>query len=123
MNKEMGERHFIRRHEIYVKQEFFELIQSGEKTLELRVGSPQFSIISEGDSVIFTSGRGESIQVTITGIRRYNTIHEILQSEDISRLAPQMTDEDIKRASHSLFKESDGRQYGFLILQFEEVQA
>jgi len=107
--------------EIFLTRDFFNLVRSGLKTLELRVAFPSFSRISFGDIVVFSSGRGEKISVKITSVRRYQTLEEILTSEDLTKLAPGMTVETARAAGRSLFKESDIKKHGLLILGFEKV--
>ena len=108
--------------EIYLKKEFFELVESGLKTLELRVAFQSFLKISEGDRIIFKSGQGDSVEVEITGVRQYSNINEVLQSENISNLAPNMSDEQIQKISKMLFNESDIKKHGLLIFEFKKIE-
>ncbi len=109
--------------EIYLKQEFFEFVKSGLKTLEARVAFQSFLNISEGDHVIFKSGQGESVKVEITGVRQYNNLNEVLQAENISKLAPNMIDEQIQKIGQALFSKSDIEKYGLLIFEFQIARA
>ena len=108
--------------DVYLKQEFFEFVDSGLKTLELRVAFSSFFKISIGDKIRFKSGQGASVEVEITDIRQYSEFAEVLQSEDISKLAPNITDQQIQKISTSLFKESDVKQYGLILFEFKKIE-
>ncbi len=108
--------------EIYLKRDFFEFVKSGLKTLEIRVAFQSFLNISEGDYVLFKSGRGEPVKVKITGVRQYNDLNEVLQTEDISKLAPNMADEQIQKIGQALFSESDIKKYGLLMFEFQKIE-
>lgn len=106
---------------IYVKNIFFEQIESGEKTLELRIGFSSFKNIEVGDSITFSNGNNEIVDVEITAIRAYNSLPEIFDNEDLSKLVPGMSKTQINTAASNIFKESDISKNGLLIFEFEKI--
>lgn len=108
--------------EIYLKENFFQDIVSGLKTLELRVAFHSFSDINVGDMIIFKSGKGEAIEVEITDVRKYTSLNEVMQTEDVSKLAPGMSDEQINKISKTIFSEADIKNYGLVLFEFKKVE-
>lgn len=61
--------------EVFLKKEFFEVLFSGLKTIEMPVKpSGSLSRIDIGCKIIFKSENGESIGVEITDISRYQKV-------------------------------------------------
>lgn len=119
----MKERHPENRHnpkprEIGIKREFLELIRSGQKTLELRVGFPSFRKLEEGADITFISSGAEPVDARITATRVYTSLDDVTRSEDISKLAPGMNQQQINSAAKRLFKQDQIDDYGLLIIEF-----
>jgi len=76
---------------IRVKKRFFDLISSGLKTLEVRVGYDSIKSIQIGERICFATSN-ESQVVKIKDIRIYQSFQEMLAIEDLQRIAP-----DIKK--------------------------
>ena len=106
--------------EIYLKQEFLEMIKSGIKTLELRVAFPHFRNVSNGDQIIFRSSNDE-VKVKVTDIRNYKSLADVMKSEDISKLAPGVPQGQIRHLAKRIFQEKDIEQYGLLLFEFEKI--
>lgn len=106
--------------EIYLKEQFFEFILSDLKTLELRIAFPSFTKINKGDDIIFKSGDDRSIKVTITEIRKYDNLDDVLEHEDLTKLAPNMTKEKIIKTASNLFSESDIIKNGLILFEFKK---
>jgi ASC-1-like (ASCH) protein len=106
--------------EIYVKQEFLEMIKSGRKTLELRVAFSNFKSICIGDKITFKS-RSDEVSVRVTAIRSYKRLGDVMKSEDISKLAPGVPQNQIRHLVNRIFKESEIEKYGLLVFKFEKI--
>src|SRR5687767_2929506 len=89
---------------IGVSKEFFFSIESGQKTLELRVGFNSFARIKPGQIVEFSAlGIKNLIKVRVKEIRKYKTLEEVMADEDIEKIAPGMSREKIDRISEKIF--------------------
>jgi|SRR3989344_4153999 len=106
---------------IFVKRDFFEAIESGRKTLELRLARGQFANIKAGDTRQFRTSGNDSVAVRIVGVRRYASISLVLGSEDMDKLAPGVTQDELSRISQTIFNESDVRKHGLVLIEFEKV--
>lgn len=98
------------------------MIRSGEKSLELRVAFPSFSRIAVGDTLVFSSGEDEELPVEVTGVRSYGSVEEVMQSEDLSKLAPGMQRNQMTRAANKIFRKEQVDQHGLLILEFKKKE-
>jgi ASC-1-like (ASCH) protein len=72
------------------KRKYFEMIQSGKKTLECRVNYPSLRSIKVGDKVKFFWEHLSTI-IQIIDIRRYGSFAEMLSKETTEKLVPGMT--------------------------------
>jgi ASC-1-like (ASCH) protein len=103
---------------IYLKHDFLEMIQSGRKVLELRVGFPDFQRLHENDEVVFRSN-SHSSHVRIVAKRTYTEFEDVLEKEDVSKLAPGLSLDTIHQLAKKLFKPEEVDKYGLLVLEFE----
>jgi ASC-1-like (ASCH) protein len=103
--------------EIPLKREYFEMIRSGRKRLELRVARPRFRNIVLGSRVTFTCGQDE-ITVTIKAIRPYGSLEEVIENEYVGRIAPDVPLRQIRERAERLFKKTDIERFGMLVFEF-----
>jgi ASC-1-like (ASCH) protein len=110
--------------ELYIKNYFFEKIKSGEKTVELRVLFPTLNLnnLEEGDAMIFNSPGHHSIEVEITRVAKYSSLNEVKDNEDLSKIAPGMTDTKITSAMKQIFKEEKIKQHGIVAIEFQKIE-
>jgi ASC-1-like (ASCH) protein len=107
--------------EIFIKRELLEMIKSGRKTLELRVAFPNFQSICIGDQITFKSSNDE-IKVRVTCIRNHKGLGDVMESEDVSKLAPGVPQNQIRHFINRIFKEPDIEKYGLLVFEFEKIE-
>ncbi|MFH1187743.1 MAG: ASCH domain-containing protein [bacterium] len=74
------------------KRKYFEMIQSGKKTLECRVNYPSLRSIKDSDKVKFF-WEHLSVIVEIVGVRKYSGFAKMLNKEKTEKLAPGMSKE------------------------------
>ena len=103
-----------------VKQRFYDLIYSGKKTLEVRVGYDTINRIQTGECIHLMS-HVESCEVKINAIRRYRTFEEMLRIEPWERIAP-----DSKSCNEvlSLLKQiypAHKEKLGVVVLEFAQI--
>ena len=70
-----------------VKKQFFDLIRSGRKNLEVRVGYNTINRIQIGEQINLAT-HNDSCKVQIRDIRRYGTFKEMLTKEPYNRISP-----------------------------------
>jgi ASC-1-like (ASCH) protein/ribosomal protein S18 acetylase RimI-like enzyme len=73
-----------------IKQRFFNLIKSGKKTLEVRVGYDTINHIQSGEQINLVTHTSQ-LSVRVSAIRRYSNFKEMLLSEKFSSIAPDVS--------------------------------
>jgi ASC-1-like (ASCH) protein len=103
-----------------VKRKFFDLIHSGKKTLEVRVGYDSINCIQAGEHIRLVTHTG-SFDVRINAIRRYQTFEEMLKTEPYEHIAP---DARSHAEVLSLFKQiysADKEKLGVVVLELVRI--
>ncbi len=103
-----------------IKKRFYDLIKSGEKTLEVRVGYDTINRIQIGERIRLMTHTG-GFDVKVSAIRRYNTFAEMLNVEPWEKIAP---DSKSKNEVLNLFKQiysTNKEQLGVVVLEFARV--
>jgi ASC-1-like (ASCH) protein len=75
-----------------IKQRFFELIKSGKKALEVRVGYDTINRIRVGEQIQLST-HTSNMCVKISAIRRYDTFETMLAKESFKNIAPDVLSE------------------------------
>lgn len=105
---------------IRIKRRFYDLIRSGKKTLEVRVGYDTINRIQVGERVRLMTHTG-SFDVKIAAIGRYDTFAEMLNVEPWKKIAP---DSKSKNEVLTLFKQiyhANKEQLGVVVLEFARI--
>ncbi len=55
----------------------FALIAAGKKTVELRLNDEKRRLLTEGDTIVFTSADGEQLTVRVTALHKYPSFREL----------------------------------------------
>jgi ASC-1-like (ASCH) protein/ribosomal protein S18 acetylase RimI-like enzyme len=103
-----------------IKRRFYDLIKSGKKTLEVRVGYDSINRIQVGERIRLVTHTG-SFEVKVADIRRYRTFTEMLGVEPWQQIAP---DSRSKDEVLSLFKQiypANKEQLGVIVFEFDRV--
>ncbi|MEU0807115.1 ASCH domain-containing protein [Streptomyces sp. NPDC005970] len=78
-----------------IRKPYFDLIASGAKTIEVRVGYPKIRKITAGDTLRFTC-EDESLTTRITGVKEYESFKAMLDAEDAAAIGgPDMTHDQL----------------------------
>lgn len=75
-----------RNHSLRIKKQYYHLIDTGKKTLEVRVGYPQILKIKKGDTVTFDDYSKQPFDVV--RVTRYEDFPEMLDTEDSQKIIP-----------------------------------
>lgn len=73
-----------------IKQRFFNLIQSGKKTLEVRVGYDVINRIQTGERISLVT-HTSNLDVRVNAIRRYKSFDMMLEKEPFEKIAPDVS--------------------------------
>ncbi|MDP9249223.1 MAG: hypothetical protein M3M85_01785 [bacterium] len=104
-------------------ERIFLSIETGQKTLELRVGFNSFSRIKPGDILEFrTRSKKIGIKAKVKETRKYKTLEEVTATEDVEKIAPSMSREELNKISARTFKEQDVKKYGLIVIDFEKIE-
>jgi ASC-1-like (ASCH) protein len=85
-----------------VKQRYLDLIRSGDKTLEVRVGYYNIRTIQPGERIRLSS-RTDSETIYVKDVRRYSTFDDMLKSEKANFIAPGSTKEEVRRILKEIY--------------------
>lgn len=101
---------------MWIKRRFFDLILSGEKTLEVRVLYPNLRSIRKGELINLNN----QAMIRVKDVRRYSTFEGMLSKEEASRIVPGSNREELLRLLKSLYPPHK-EQLGVLVLEVEPV--
>ncbi|MFF3728997.1 ASCH domain-containing protein [Streptomyces sp. NPDC002476] len=68
-------------HALNIRKPYFNLIATGAKTIEVRVGYGKIRKMAAGDTLRFNSG-DDTLTTRITALNEYNSFEEMLDAED-----------------------------------------
>lgn len=104
-----------------VKTRFFNLIKSGVKDLEVRVGYDSINRIKQGEQIAFATN-GNSLVVKVVEVRRYTTFKEMLNKESYKRIVPDSeSSEDALTLLKSIYG-PDKEKLGVVVLELSLVK-
>lgn len=73
-----------------IKQRFFDLIKSGKKPLEVRVGYDSIQRIKVGEQINLETHTSR-LTVRVSAVRRYNSFEAMLEKEPFEKIAPDVS--------------------------------
>ena len=93
----------------------FEMIKSGEKTIELRLFDEKRQQVKVGDKILFTNiANGETLNTTVVKLHRFNTFNELYKSLPLLKCG--YTSENVDKATPSdmeqYYSVEEQRKYG-----------
>ncbi|MDE7108325.1 MAG: ASCH domain-containing protein [Clostridiales bacterium] len=108
-------------HVLHLALQPYRLIESGQKTVEIRLYDEKRRMIKRDDTVIFLHGDcGDMIKVRVKGTRRFNTFVELMQSELFGKTGSQgYTPEQAAASMYKYYTPEQEKKYGVLAIEFE----
>jgi ASC-1-like (ASCH) protein/ribosomal protein S18 acetylase RimI-like enzyme len=100
-----------------VKQRFLDLIRSGKKTLEVRVGYSSIRTVQPGEHIRLMS-RDQSEVIKIKDVRVYETFDDMLAKEDATKIVPDLPSEDVLPLLKQIYP-ADRENLGVYVLEIE----
>ena len=90
-------------HTLNIRKPYFDLIASGVKTIEIRVGYPKIRKMAAGDTLRFRSGE-DTLLTRITALAEYPSFEEMLDAEDNTAIGePGMTRDQLLAACRDIY--------------------
>lgn len=87
---------------LYTKQWILNFIKTGQKTIDVRQEDLETTNIQVDHKLRFVSDK-EIVTVIIVGIRKYNSIDEVLKSESLEKMLPGKNIQEAKQIANELF--------------------
>lgn len=82
-------------HELNLYQRYFDLVASGQKTIEVRVKYPKLEGMEAGDLIRFrVKGTDQTCLVRVLRVAEYTSFTELLDGEGPARVNPASTREE-----------------------------
>jgi len=85
-------------HNMKLNPEPFEMIKSGQKTIELRLYDEKRRLVSVGDTIVFTNNKsGEALSAKVINLHRFDSFESLYKSLPLTKCG--YTKENIALAS------------------------
>ena len=108
-----------------VSEEAFSAVESGQKTLEIQLGANNFSHIKPGTVLEFMTlgAKKPMIKVRVLGTRKYQTLEDLMAAEDMAKIAPGKSKEEIEQYFQKIFtsESKDIQKHGLVVINFEKI--
>ena len=99
----------------YVGEPWFTEITKGKKTIDVRTGNEEKAKESKGKEIILYN-KGREVKVKISKAVHYETLEDLLKSEDASEIAPHIkTKTELKDALKLFFTDDRIKKSGGII--------
>jgi ASC-1-like (ASCH) protein len=105
--------------EVPVLPRYFNLIQTGAKTVEVRVAYPSNASLAPGSLIRFTCDKRRCL-TRVRRVTRYDSFLALLVSEGVSAVDPTATRADVLDALRAIYSR-DKESLGVLAVEIERV--
>ena len=112
-------------HQMKLKNDPFERIKSGKKTIEIRLYDEKRRKVKLGDTIKFLKEPNlkESFKAKVIGLLRYNTFEDMFKDFDISILADKsMTKNELLNVLEEFYSKDKQQEYGVLGIRIELIK-
>ncbi|AGP54350.1 ASCH domain-containing protein [Streptomyces rapamycinicus] len=90
-------------HSLTIRKPYYDLIASGNKTIEVRVGYPKIRKITTGDTLRITCG-DDTLITRVTAVRQYESFSAMLDAEDPGAIGgPDMAHDELMAAIRDIY--------------------
>jgi ASC-1-like (ASCH) protein/ribosomal protein S18 acetylase RimI-like enzyme len=103
-----------------VKPRFINLIRSGRKTLEVRVGYENINRIQVGERIRFVS-HDSTLDVRVNVVRRYASIEALLEVEPWEKIAPDLSSKEAVRSLLKQIYPPEKESLGMVVLEIVPI--
>ncbi len=108
-------------HFMNLASEPFRLIESGQKTVEVRLYDEKRQAIKRDDKIVFYFCEcvDNIITARVTGLKRFNTFIELMQSDLFERTGFNWTPEQAAQSMYEYYTPEQEKKYGVLAIEIE----
>jgi ASC-1-like (ASCH) protein/GNAT superfamily N-acetyltransferase len=103
--------------QLRISRKYFELIRSGRKTLEIRVGYKHIKRIRPGDELGLMNGP-DSLLCHVEDVRTYRDFAELLAHEDVNRALPGLSEDEALTQLRRIYP-SNKERLGVYVLELK----
>jgi|GEM_PF-453298 len=109
-------------HSMKLQNEYFDKIKNGVKTIELRLNDKKRQLIKKGDSICFTSQRGEQIVCRVDELYNYPTFRELFDHVPLSACGfSDITKDAAAKSMREFYSKEDESTFGALGIKITPV--
>ena len=105
-------------HNMKLKQPYFDLVKSGQKTVELRLYDDKRQLVNPGDTIIFQNGESFT-KVKVKGLVRAESFESLLDIVD-AKCTGLDTKENAVNTMKQFFDEETQRKFGVVGIVIEK---
>lgn len=103
-----------------MKRKYFELIESGGKTLEARLNYSFLRNVKIGD-ILILFWESRAVRSRINAIRHYDSFKEMLDNEDVNLLLPGLSKDKVLEEFEKIYPDwKVKKNKGVLVFSFEK---
>lgn len=109
-------------HEMGLQPKYFDYVKNGTKRIELRLFDDKRKAILLGETIKFLKEpeRKECIEVTVTGLLRYDNFNKLLKDFDVSILADSsIAKEELLNDLENFYSKKEQEKLGVIGIRFE----
>ena len=109
-------------HNLNLQDKYFDFIKTGTKRIELRLFDEKRQKIQLGDTIEFANQQGETLQVKVIGLLRYESFAQLFADFDIELLSDKsMTKAELMAALEEFYTPEKQAQYGVVGIRLELI--
>ncbi|MGM7700650.1 ASCH domain-containing protein [Pseudalkalibacillus sp. Hm43] len=107
-------------HKMSLYEEYFDLMESGHKTIEIRLNDEKRRRIQIGDTIEFTKlpDQDETLQVDVIKLKHYQTFNELYEDLPYSKMGcAGWTLQELVDGTYEIYTPEQEKQYGVLAIE------
>ncbi|MFC3572447.1 methyltransferase domain-containing protein [Streptomyces yaanensis] len=109
----------LREHHFHLLGRYYGQVESGRKTVEVRVATPDKAAVDAGDAIVFHDrDSGRELDIVVKRVTPYASFEELLSGEDSSRIDPDAAREELLVKLRSIYP-PDKEALGPLAFEFD----
>ncbi|MER6033962.1 NUDIX domain-containing protein [Streptomyces sp. NPDC001835] len=96
-----------REHHFHLSRRYYDQVESGRKTIEVRVATPDKAVVDVGDTILFHDRDSDrELDIVVRRITAYGSFTALLDTEDPSRIDPDAQREELLAALRGIYSPS-----------------
>ncbi|WSQ06501.1 methyltransferase domain-containing protein [Streptomyces sp. NBC_01231] len=112
-----------REHHFHLLRRYYDQVESGRKTVEVRVATPAKAAVEVGDAIVFHDrDSGRELDIVVNRVTPYASFEELLNTENPSRIDPEAQRNELLVTLRSIYP-PDQEALGPLAFEFDHRPA